>query len=125
MASRRNRRPRVCVCPPAVVPTTPLVVQSFDGGALDSFVEIEFTTDYQVVANPFDQLVSPPTLTINGVDAMITGIAPVTLSRFALTFVEVLLSGDVLELTVPENCYAVVGLDGGLITAGVYNQTVL
>lgn len=111
-ASRRNRRPRVCVCPPEPVPPAAYNAVLIDAGSLDSFFVVQFDDLTGGAVIPTDAVASPPVLTINGVPATMQAWQATNVDRLSINTAETFISGDHVVLTIPVDSFSFVSFDG-------------
>jgi hypothetical protein len=117
MASRRNRRPRIC---PLCV-DTPVAAKmnalSFLGAIGDNFAPVGFDTVVSGSVDPPDRVANQVTLAINGVAEGVTGFFVTDDHEITVEWSTPIVSGDTVDLTIPPDCYAFVGIGGEFVNA--------
>lgn len=119
-ASRRNRRPRVCVCPPETPPVPTVDVTGISGSNGDNFLFMTVDGDVAGSCSPKEGVFHPPELLINGVPSGWNDTGTVASDTFNVNFLDTFNSGDSCVLTIPVGCECFVMKDLTPITPGDY-----
>lgn len=123
MASRRNRRPRVCPeCPPPVPPVSPLVVQGISGSNGDDFLFVDVDPNILGIVDLIEWPVAPAVLNA-GIPISVNDVRKDSPTTLIIDLVVGLIPGA-LSVEFFADTYGIVGVGGEFIEPGTYNGVV-